>query len=269
MAFGKNKKLGKGGKKGAKKKVGDPFLKKEWYDVKAPNNFKVRSCAKTVVSKTAGQKIASDGLKGRVLEMNLADLDDDEVGNKKIRLRVDEVQGKNCLTDFHGWSYTRDNLCSMIRKGQSLIEGSVDEKTTDGFTVRMFCLAFTDKPAGQVKTNCYAQTAQIRKVRKVMMSVMKEEVSKNQLQGLVKTLLTRGTIEDTIRKKASSVFPLKEIHIRKIKVLKRPRLDITKLMEIHAGGETDAGTGVRRGEDEAAQNTLSAEVAEQEETKEE
>ena len=68
MAVGKNKRLTKGGKKGGKKKAGDPFLRKEWYDIKAPSMFSVRNCGKTLVSRTQGTKIATEELKGRVLE---------------------------------------------------------------------------------------------------------------------------------------------------------------------------------------------------------
>merc|ERR1719355_449337 len=109
MAVGKNKRLTKGGKKGGKKKAGDPFLKKEWYDIKAPSCFATRSCGKTLVTRTQGTKIATEELKGRVLELNLADLNaDEDQSYKKVKLCVEEVQGRNCLTDFHALELTRD-----------------------------------------------------------------------------------------------------------------------------------------------------------------
>jgi hypothetical protein len=46
---------------------------------------------------------SADSLKGRILELSLADLNkDEEQAFRKIKLRVDEVSGKSCLTNFHG-----------------------------------------------------------------------------------------------------------------------------------------------------------------------
>merc|ERR1712121_119791 len=109
MAVGKNKRLSKG-KKGTKKKIVDPFSKKDWYDVKAPCNFNV------------GTKIASDGLKGRVFEMAQADLNQDEVAFRKFKLICEDVQGKNCMTNFHGMTMTTDKLRSLVKKWQTCIE---------------------------------------------------------------------------------------------------------------------------------------------------
>ena len=67
MAVGKNKGLAKGGKKGVKKKVVDPFTRKEWYDIKGPVTFVNRNIGKTLVNKTQGTRIASEGLKGMFL----------------------------------------------------------------------------------------------------------------------------------------------------------------------------------------------------------
>uniref|UniRef100_A0A7S3TKA2 Small ribosomal subunit protein eS1 n=1 Tax=Strombidinopsis acuminata TaxID=141414 RepID=A0A7S3TKA2_9SPIT len=262
MAVGKNKRLTKGGgKKGGKKKAGDPFLKKEWYDIKAPSVFSVRQCGKTLVSRTAGTKIATEELKGRVLEVNLADLNNDEDQSyKKVKLCIEEVQGRNCLTDFHGLSLTRDKQCSLIRKMQTLIEAHVDVKTTDGYLVRMFVIAFTKRRADAVKTNCYAQSAQIRKIRAKMTEIMTNEAGKVQLRELVKKLIPES-IGKEIEKQTQGIYPLKDCLIRKVKILKKPKFDITKLMEMHGSADDDAGVAMMVEESEAAVNTLSADVA--------
>lgn len=260
MAVGKNKRLTKGGKKGGKKKAGDPFLRKEWYDIKAPSMFSVRNCGKTLVSRTQGTKIATEELKGRVLEVNLADLNNDEdQASKKIRLSIEEVQGRSCLTDFHGMTLTRDKICSLIKKWQTLIEAHVDVKTTDGYVVRMFCIAFTKRRPDQVRANCYAQSAQIRKIRRKMVEVMTQEASKVQLRELVKKLIIES-IGKEIEKQAQGIFPLKDVLIRKVKILKKPKFDITKLMELHGEGGDDTGVEMMRPEADDAVNTLTADV---------
>mmetsp|Transcript_22579 Transcript_22579/g.61667 ORF Transcript_22579/g.61667 Transcript_22579/m.61667 type:complete len:269 (-) Transcript_22579:91-897(-) len=261
MAVGKNKRLTKGGgKKGGKKKAGDPFLKKEWYDIKAPSLFSTRNCGKTLVTKTQGTKIATEELKGRVLEVNLADLNDDEDQSyKKIKLCIEEVQGRACLTDFHGMSLTRDKECSLIRKWQTLIEAHTDVKTTDGYTVRLFVIAFTKRRPDQVKANCYAQSAQIRRIRKKMVDIIANEAGKVQLRELVQKLIPES-IGKEIEKMTQGIFPLKDVLIRKVKILKKPKFDITKLMEQHGDGDDDAGVNMVVAEADDAQNALTAEV---------
>ena len=52
--------------------------------------------------RTQGTKIESDGLKGCISEVNLTDLQNDEVAFRKFKLITEDVQGKHCLTSFHG-----------------------------------------------------------------------------------------------------------------------------------------------------------------------
>lgn len=249
MAIGKNKRLTKG-KKGGKKKIVDPFLKKEWYSVKAPSVFANRNCGKTLISRTQGTKVSSDGLKGRVFELSLADLNkDDSQQHRKIKLCCEDVQGFNVLTNFHGMDLTRDKLCSLIRKWGSLIEANVDVKTTDGYTLRLFCIAFTTKAPNQTKKTCYAQSAQIRNIRKKMVDIMSKEGTTEDLKGLISKLLLNSLGTD-IEKACQCVFPLKDCYIRKVKMLKKPKFDIARLMELHGdAANEDTGAGVSRPED--------------------
>jgi len=247
MAVGKNKGLSKGGKKGAKKKVVDPFTRKEWYDVKAPSVFTIRQMGKTLVNRTQGTKIASEGLKGRVFESSLADLQNDEIAYRKFKLIAEEVQGKTILTNFHGMDMTTDKLRSMVKKWQTLIEAHVDVKTTDGYLLRVFCIGFTKKAQNQIKKTCYAQTSQVRAIRKKMVDVITHEVTSCDLKDVVNKLIPDSIARD-IEKKCSRIFPLHDVMIRKVKVLRKPRFDLGKLMEMHGEGKTTTTTTNAEGE---------------------
>jgi len=253
MAVGKNKRLSTG-KKGGKKKVQDPFSRKENYNVKVPSMFMNRVAGRTLINKNAGTRIASEELKGRVFEVNLADLQDrdDSMGYRKIRFVCEDVQGHDVLTNFHGMDMTRDKLCSLISKWKTLIEASIDVRTTDGYVVRIFTICFTkkveskDKKNGQAKSkvSSYATSGQVRAIRKKIFEVLSTEAAKCDLKELVKKFISvPETLPAEIEKKCSStIFPIDHCHIRKVKVLKKPKFDLTKLNEMHgASGADDAG----------------------------
>merc|ERR1712070_681968 len=145
---------------------------------------------------------------------------------------------------------TRDKLCSLIKKWGTLIEASETVRTTDGYTLRLFCIAFTTKMPNQMKKTCYAQSSQIRKIRKTMVQIMTEESVKCDLRELVQKLIPES-IGTEIEKSCQCIFPLRDVFIRKVKVLKKPKFDITKLMEMHGdAANEDTGAGVSRPEEE-------------------
>ncbi|VDM70307.1 unnamed protein product [Strongylus vulgaris] len=173
MAVGKNN--NKMGKKGGKKKAVDPFARKEWFDIKAPSMFYNRQVGKTLINRTQGTKIASEGLKGRVFEVSLADLNDSEADFRKFKLVCEDVQGKNVLTNFHAMSMTRDKLCSIVKKWHTLIEANGVFKTTDGYVLHLFCIGFTKRSPNQVKKTTYTKASKVRKIRARMLELMKRE----------------------------------------------------------------------------------------------
>jgi len=127
-----------------------------------------------------------------VFEVCLADLNkthDETQAYRKIRLIAEDGQGTNIITNFHGMDMTRDKLCSLIRKWQTLIEAFVDVKTTDGYTLRIFAIAFTKKQSNQsAKSTSYAQAGQVRSIRKKIFEILTEVASTLDLKELVTKL---------------------------------------------------------------------------------
>jgi small subunit ribosomal protein S3Ae len=195
---------------------------------------------KTLVNRTQGMKNADDSLRGRILEVSLGDLNEgsEDVAFRKFSLRIDEIQGRKCLTNFHGMSFTSDKLRSMVKKWQSLIEAHIDVKTTDGYLLRVFCIAFTKRRPNQLKKTTYAQTSQIKQIRKKMFDIITKETTSTDLKDVVSKLVA-DSIGKEVEKQCQCIFPLQNACIRKVKILKMPSYDVQKLLELHTAGTVE------------------------------
>merc|ERR1711865_954613 len=225
--------------------------RKDWYVVKAPANFLNRECGRTIVNRTAGLKTSTDSLKGRVFEVSLADLNSDEDQFfRKMKLCVEDIQGTQVLTNFHGMDFTRDKLGSLVKKWHTLIEAWVDVKTIDGYTLRLFCIGFTKRHRSQDRKTSYAQASQVRNIRAKMVEVITTEASKCDLRELVNKFIPE-ILGKEVEKACNSIYPLQDVFIRKAKVLKKPKFDLAKLMEVHEDVEGEVeGRKVKRDDEE-------------------
>jgi len=193
---------------------------------------------------------------GRVIEVSLGDLKPkgEDEAFRKFKLKVEDVQGMNCLTNFYGMNLTTDKLRSLVRKWHTLIEANVDVKTTDGYTLRLFCIGFTKRRSNQNRKTSYAQTSQVRNIRKKMIEIMQREASVVDLAELVQRKLIQDLFRLAIDKATRVIYPLQNILIRKVKMLRAPKTDIGKLMELHGGASSaaapvDTGDAVDRPEE--------------------
>ncbi|RWW24571.1 hypothetical protein GW17_00011141 [Ensete ventricosum] len=177
----------------------DPFAKKDWYDIKAPSVFNVRNIGKTLVSRTQGTKVCYC----RLFEVSLADLQNDEdQAHRKIRLRAEDVQGKNVLTNF--W------VCACIPLNN--LRHAI-----------IFCV----------------------QIRRKMREIMVNQATTCDLKDLVLKFIP-DVIGKEIEKATSSIFPLQNVYIRKVKILKYPKFDLGKLMEVHGDYKEDVGVKIDR-----------------------
>jgi len=180
--------------------------------------------------------------------MSLGDLktQSEDQSFRKFKLRVDEIQGKSLLTNFHGMTLTTDKLRSMVKKWQTLIEAHSDVKTADGYLLRLFCVGFTKRRPKQVCKTSYAQSSQIRTIRKKMFEIMGREISNCDLKDVVQKLIP-DSIGKEIEKSCQHIYPLQNVFIYKVKILKQPKFDLQKLLELHAdsGESTIDETGQR------------------------
>jgi len=69
------------------------------------------------------------------------------------------------------------------------------------------------------------------------------DVSSSDLKEVVNKLLPDSIAKD-IEKKCQAIYPLHDVYIRKVKVLKKPRFDLSRLLDLHGDGGGKGTEGV-------------------------
>ena len=75
------------------------------------------------------------------------------------------------------------------------------------------------------------------------------EATKSDLKGLVNKFIPEAIAKE-IEKACNGIYPLQNVFIRKVKMIKAPRFDIVRLMDMHgdAGTPEDGGRAVKEAE---------------------
>lgn len=76
-----------------------------------------------------------------------------------------------------------------------------------------------------------------------MFEIMTKESSSCELKELVAKFIPE-VMGKAIEKACQGIYPLQNVYIRKVKILKAPKFDLGKLLELHGEGGEDVGKAV-------------------------
>ncbi|MBA0908863.1 MAG: 30S ribosomal protein S3ae [Nitrosarchaeum sp.] len=123
-----------------KGRVKDKWREKKWVTVSAPDSFNNVPIAYVPIT---DEKNAV----GRVLEVTLYDIlkGDPSQHQYKMYFQINKVDGDKATTIFKRYEYSKEFLRSLVRRGSSRINFSIDIKTKDGYVFRIKVLALTHR----------------------------------------------------------------------------------------------------------------------------
>ncbi|KAH9387388.1 small subunit ribosomal protein S3Ae [Nematocida major] len=217
---------GSKGKKIRAKKATDVMSKKEFYNLALPSTFGIKHAGVTIIDRSQGNYFAPDAIKGRTFEVNQGDLAPGSAAQsfRKFKFVVDGVQGKDAISSFHSMELTSDKIKSIPKKWHTLMEACVKVDTTDGYTLRVFTIANTKRKAKSTKKNCYAKLSQVKAIRQIVFKIVREELGAGSIHDAMKKLMAES-IGARIEQEGIKIYPLQNCHVKKVKVLRRPKPD--------------------------------------------
>ncbi|RNJ77357.1 MAG: 30S ribosomal protein S3ae [Nitrosopumilus sp. B06] len=123
-----------------KGRVKDKWREKQWVKAMAPDSFNNIELAYIPVT-------SNEGALGRVIEVTLFDIlkGDPSQHNYKIYFQIDKVEEERATTIFKRFEYSKEFLRSLVRRGSSKINFTLDVKTSDGYVFRVKLIVLTQR----------------------------------------------------------------------------------------------------------------------------
>ena len=196
------------------RKIKDKWKEKKWVTVLAPDAFNNIPIAYIPVT-------SDETAKGRVLEVTLFEIlkGDPSQHQYKLFFQVDKVNQEKATTIFKRYEYAKEFLRSLIRRGSSRINFSLDAKTKDGYIFRIKMLALSHRELN---------TSRKHALRLIAKDVLEKTVRNMTLDQFVQASCY-GKINSDIMAAAKKVIHLRHVGLEKVKLIRTAEAEITLL----------------------------------------
>lgn len=197
-----------------KGRVKDKWREKKWVTVSAPDSFNNVPIAYVPITD-------DENALGRVLEVTLYDIlkGDPSQHQYKMYFQINKVEGDKATTIFKRYEYSKEFLRSLIRRGSSRINYSIDIKTKDGYVFRIKVLALTHR--------------QLNTSRKHALRLIAKDVINNTIPQMTVDQFVQATcyskINSDIMAAFKKVIRVRHVGLEKVKLIRTAEKEIALL----------------------------------------
>ncbi len=196
------------------RKIKDKWKEKRWVTVLASDSFNNIPIAYIPIT---DDKTAI----GRVVEVTLFDIlkGDPSQHQYKIFFQIQKVSGEKATTIFKRHEYAKEFLRSLVRRGSSKINISLDVKTKDGYIFRIKIIALSHRELN---------TSRKHALRLIAKQVLEKTVPNMTIEQFVQAACY-GKINSDIMAAAKRVIRLRHVGLEKVKLVRTAEAQIALL----------------------------------------
>ena len=198
-----------------KGRVKDKWREKRWVTVYAPDSFNNVPIAYVPITD-------DENAVGRVLEVTLYDIlkGDPSQHQYKIYFQINKIDGDKASTIFKRYEYSKEFLRSLVRRGSSKINFTIDIKTKDGYIFRIKLLALTHRQLN---------TSRQHALRLIAQEVINKTIPEMTIDQFVQATCY-SKINSDIMAAFKKVIRVRHVGLEKVKLIRTADKE-TKLLE--------------------------------------